>query len=334
MVTMKKIAELCCVSRGTVDRALNGRGRVNAETAAMIKKMAEQLGYEPNPAGKALAARKNHPVIGVLLPSEGNAFFDDVIHGMDRAAAAYAIYGLTVRYYPMKGYNVDKQLHLMEQMKGKVNALIISPIDDARIAQAIDDFVDAGIFVVTVVNDIKSSKRHCYVGSDYFNGGETACALLHALLGVGIVMGSRQVLGHRERLEGFEHRMKSLSGFSIADVIENGDDEICSYERTKNLLDDHPDISAMFLLAAGVYGACRAIMQLPEGKRPVTIAFDSVPSTVEMMRQGIVKAILYQHPVRQGRMAINLAFEYLVNGRMPDKKNYIMKNEIRLLENL
>ena len=43
MVTMKKIAELCGVSRGTVDRALNGRGRVNAETAAMIKKMAEQL---------------------------------------------------------------------------------------------------------------------------------------------------------------------------------------------------------------------------------------------------------------------------------------------------
>ena len=27
MVTMKKIAELCGVSRGTVDRALNGRGR-------------------------------------------------------------------------------------------------------------------------------------------------------------------------------------------------------------------------------------------------------------------------------------------------------------------
>ena len=169
MVTMKKIAELCGVSRGTVDRALNGRGRVNAETAAMIKKMAEQLGYEPNPAGKALAARKNHPVIGVLLPSEGNAFFNDVIHGMDRAASSYAIYGLTVRYYPMKGYDVDKQLHLMEQMKGKVNALIISPIDDARIAKAIDEFVDAGIFVVTVVNDIKSSKRHCYVGSDYFN---------------------------------------------------------------------------------------------------------------------------------------------------------------------
>ena len=36
MVTMKKIAEICGVSRGTVDRALNGRGRVNAETAQNI----------------------------------------------------------------------------------------------------------------------------------------------------------------------------------------------------------------------------------------------------------------------------------------------------------
>ena len=54
MVTMKKIAELCGVSRGTVDRALNGRGRVNMETAENIREVARQLGYEPNPAGTAV----------------------------------------------------------------------------------------------------------------------------------------------------------------------------------------------------------------------------------------------------------------------------------------
>ena len=91
MVTMKQIAELCGVSRGTVDRALNGRGRVNAETAENIRKMAKQLGYEPNPAGKALAARKHRPVIGIILSSEGNAFFDRVIEGIKAAAEEYKI---------------------------------------------------------------------------------------------------------------------------------------------------------------------------------------------------------------------------------------------------
>ena len=36
MVTIKKIAELCGVSRGTVDRVLNGRGRVKPETAENV----------------------------------------------------------------------------------------------------------------------------------------------------------------------------------------------------------------------------------------------------------------------------------------------------------
>ena len=78
MVTIKKIADLCGVSRGTVDRVINDRGNVKPETKELVLNMARQLGYKPNPAGKALSARKKHPVVGVLLSSEGNPFFDEV----------------------------------------------------------------------------------------------------------------------------------------------------------------------------------------------------------------------------------------------------------------
>ena len=67
MVTIKQIAELCGVSRGTVDRVLNGRGKVKPEKAALVRAMAEKLNYRPNPAGKALSARKKQPVVGVLI---------------------------------------------------------------------------------------------------------------------------------------------------------------------------------------------------------------------------------------------------------------------------
>ena len=72
---MKQIAEACQVSRGTVDRVLNNRGRVREEIAAKIRKKAEELGYRPNTAGKALAARKKNYVVGVILTSEGVEFF-------------------------------------------------------------------------------------------------------------------------------------------------------------------------------------------------------------------------------------------------------------------
>ncbi|MBR1397618.1 MAG: LacI family DNA-binding transcriptional regulator, partial [Selenomonadaceae bacterium] len=315
-----------------------GRGRVSSTTAAAILSMAEQLGYEPNPAGKALAARKHRPVIGVILSSEGNAFFDEVIRGIKEAYEEYQIYGLEVKYKTMKGYDENKQIELLEQFRGNVNALAINPINSPQIAKILNEFVEAGIFVVTVNNDIANCNRQCFVGSDYFNGGETACALFEAILGkkakIGVVLGSLQIMGHRSRLEGFQHRMKKLPEFEILDVVENDDDEITSYNVTKQLLEKYPQITALFLVAGGVYGASRAVLDLPEENRPKVIAFDAVPSTVEMMKKGVILAILYQHPYRQGHRSIDLAFEYLVNGRAPAKAEYVFKNEIRLLENL
>ena len=50
-----------------------------------VMNMVKQLGYKPNPAGKALAARRHRPIVGVILNSEGNAFFDEIIRGIETA---------------------------------------------------------------------------------------------------------------------------------------------------------------------------------------------------------------------------------------------------------
>ena len=54
-VTSQQIADLAGVSRGTVDRALHNRGRVNPEVAARVLKIAEDLGSRPTACGQALA---------------------------------------------------------------------------------------------------------------------------------------------------------------------------------------------------------------------------------------------------------------------------------------
>lgn len=105
MVTIKQIADLCGVSRGTVDRVINERGNVKPETKEHVLSMAKKLGYKPNPAGKALSARKKNPVVGVVISSEGNPFFDDVIRGIKLAAEKYEIYGLKVIWKNMRGHD-------------------------------------------------------------------------------------------------------------------------------------------------------------------------------------------------------------------------------------
>ena len=338
MVTIKQIADLCGVSRGTVDRVVNNRGNVKPQTQELVLNMAKKLGYKPNPAGKALSARKHNPVVGILLNSEGNPFFDEVIRGIKIAAKKYEIYGLKIIWQNMKGYNAEVQCKIIEELKTKVNALIITPIDDPMIVDKINELVKSDIFVITLNNDIERSNRHCYVGSDYVNGGETAGALLQMIKSeksyIGVIMGSSKALGHKQRLAGFKHRLRKNENFKIIDIKENDDDDICSYDETKEMLKNHPEINVLFIVAAGVYGACRAVLALNKQEDLTIIAFDTVASTVEMMKKNVIEAVIYQHPYRQGQRAMQLAFDYLVNGIAPDKTKHIMKNEIKILENL
>ena len=79
MVTIKEIARLAEVSRGTVDRVLNNREGVSEETAERVRRIADELGYKPNKVGMALAAQKNKFIIGIIVFSRKNPFFDQVI---------------------------------------------------------------------------------------------------------------------------------------------------------------------------------------------------------------------------------------------------------------
>ena len=50
-VTIRQIAEAAGVSRGTVDRALNNRGRIRPEVAERVRQIAEAAGQD-GPGGK------------------------------------------------------------------------------------------------------------------------------------------------------------------------------------------------------------------------------------------------------------------------------------------
>ena len=77
-VTVKQIAELANVSRGTVDRVLNNRSGVSEATRQKVLKIAKELHYEPNFLAKALVSKKESLKIGVILTPDYNPFIHDI----------------------------------------------------------------------------------------------------------------------------------------------------------------------------------------------------------------------------------------------------------------
>ena len=72
MPTIKEIAALAGVSRGTVDRVLNKRGGVHPDTKARILEIAKALDYRPNKAGIVLSAQRKNLKLGVVMFGTNN----------------------------------------------------------------------------------------------------------------------------------------------------------------------------------------------------------------------------------------------------------------------
>ncbi|MCL2587808.1 MAG: LacI family transcriptional regulator, partial [Oscillospiraceae bacterium] len=132
MTTIKDIAKLSGVSRGTVDRVLNNRGAVKPETAERVRSIADSLNYSPNLVGKTLAVRKKHLRFGYILFSSNrsNPFFDDVIRGIESRARELLEYGVTVEIRYTKLDSPEAQIALIDELVAQgIDGLAITPIN-------------------------------------------------------------------------------------------------------------------------------------------------------------------------------------------------------------
>lgn len=315
MTTIKEIARLSGVSRGTVDRVLNNRDGVSEETAERVRTIAKQLGYKPNKAGVALAAQKNKYLIGIIVFSRKNPFFDKVIEGFLERAEELAFFGCEVTVKRV-AYHPEAQMSAIEACLDEgVQGIIITPYNDTKVCNKLNEIIDKGIPVITVNSDAENVKRIAYVGSDYYNSGAAAGALMqlmtHGKVNVGVILGDRNILCHSKREAGFTERLCEDGRFNIVSVKENYDDDLKSYDIVSDMLKTHPEINGLYFTAAGVYGGCKAIQESGIGRDIRVITHDDVPTTIDMLDKGIITATICQDPMWQGARSLELMFNYL-----------------------
>lgn len=273
-----------------------------------------------------------------MLLGVGNPFFDDVLAGVREKAEELAGYNCSVLIKQTE-YSLQQQLDAIDALLSEgINGLAISPYNDSAVREKIDGLDRAGIPVVTLNTDIENARRIAYVGSNFYKSGETAGALIRLMtkgeVHVGIISGSQNILCHTERISGFAHIIASHPNIHIVDTITNNDDDHVSFELTKKLLSDHPEINAVYFTAGGVYGGCKAIEDSVRKNDTVVITNDLVPTTRQYMEKGLIAATICQQPFQQGSLPLAILFAYLATGEMPASENIYVDVDIRIRENL
>ncbi len=335
-MTAQEIAQKAGVFRGTVDRALHGRGGVNPETAERIRRIAREAGYTPSRAGRALVSREPVP-IGVILSSRGNPFFDDVRQGMLDAREDYADFPVELRFRALRGYRETEQLTALRTLTdGDVRGVALTPVNSPAVAEAIGRLAARDVPVVTVNTDVEGSARRLYVGCDDDAAGRTAGKLMGLLTGGAghalVVVGSRAVLGHMKRLRGFSEAAGLEYPRLTVATVENGDDDDESFRAVKEALAAHPDIDCVYFAAAGAVGGVKACRGRVAPDR--IILSDDIAAHRELILQGSAAAAICQQPRQQGYRAMKALLREVLIGQRPETDTLFTRSEIKLRYNL
>ena len=250
-----------------------------------------------------------------VAKSTNTAFWLSAFAGANAAKTEYNM-GLTI-VGPETEEEYDTQNDYIAQAVAQgADAIVFSAISYSENAAAIDAAADAGVKIVVIDSDVDSRKVSARIGTDNLQAGRmTAAAVLdsdQSSLCVGIVnfdlgsrngqereMGLREVLAADPRVSG----MYTVNVPASASAAQTG---------VEILMAEHPEINVLVGLNEPLaVGVAQAADSMGLAGRVRVVGFDTNVQCVDLMRQGVVSALVAQNPYAMGYLGVETAWKLL-----------------------
>lgn len=328
-VTIKEIASLANVSRGTVDKVLNNRPGVKESTKKKILKIAEELNYQPNIIGKALVRSKDPIRIGIILTPDYNPYIQELLHGIQTAQKEFAPFGLEVIAKLMTTLEPQEQLTIIDELvNSSVQGMAIFPTNAPQVIDRVNQLIQGQMAVITFNSKVDGIRHLAFIGQNHYKGGRTAASLLGKIVPspvrAGVIISSSNLSCHHDRLSGFQDKLsEAYTDALILDVQENQDRKEDAFRITLEYCNRYPDLNAIYLTSGGIAGVCSALDVAEKRGIIKVICHDLPPETLNLLNSGQIDFALGQNPEQQGYQLVKVLFEYLI-------KNITPNNEIEI----
>jgi DNA-binding LacI/PurR family transcriptional regulator len=320
-MTIKDIAEIARVSKGTVSRVLNGGPGVGEETRRRVLKLIETLDFHPNAAARGLAGKRTN-TLGFVIPHTGrytmtSTFWPVLLSSISEQALARGIKVLlsTPRSEEdvdsafrsiLRGHRIDGAIIGAEQFGQKQLAeLFLKNLPFVMIGKS--------PYISSCSVDVDNERGACIAAEHLADLGHRTIAMLAGL----------ETLPYmQDRIRGFRKTMLDR-GLDPSHVYS------CSYRtedvvsRVKAILSAAPAVTAL-LVAAGdfVIGAMKACVETDR----------SIPGDISMVcfddhpffPQFIPPLTAVRQPIEDmGKEAVEMLV-VLMEGGTPEKKAVVL----------
>ena len=325
-VTIQQIADKAGVSRGTVDRALNHRGRIAPEVAERIQGIADQMGYVTKTKRKD-KEKEIIAKIGVVTQLAHASFMLEINRGIREAREELKERGIQVLVKEVASVDAKEQLCAIEELiQEKIQGLAVMPVESEKIRMCLNQLIeDMKIPVVTFNSDIVVIKRSCFVGMDNKKSGRAAAGLLGTLTrGKGkilIITGYFSNPVNNFRVDGFVEELKeSYPELEIAGVQASFDETKEVQRIIENGMMAVSGISGILVVSGGQAGVAEAFSTLKLDRRPYVVIYDHTPKNEKALRENTVDFLIDQNGYVQGYRPLNILADMILKGKLPEEE--------------
>ena len=258
-VTLADVAAAAGVSVSAVSMALADHPRIGSSTKRQVQTLAEQLGYVSNSAARSLRSQRSG-TIALIVPNTGqhvfgHPYFMQLLVGLSEVLNARGA-SLLVSTNPDERHGVVAYERVLQSKAGDGAIVASAAVDDVNVLR----LVDSGLPVV-LVGHYPAIADAVSVAVTDVEGARTVTQHLrdaHGLTEIAHISGPLNHQTSIDRLAGFRAAMGADADH--APVVAGDFDEESGRRATRELLESHPHLQAIF--AANDEMAYGALLEL------------------------------------------------------------------------
>lgn len=296
--TIAEIARQAGVGTATVDRVLNQRPGVNAETVQRVMQVVAELGRPQTPGRPPRGGQTFR--FAFVLPAETSPFLEMVDRQIAQSAGDFRHQHITEVTYRLDASDPGTFARALAEL-GDVEGMALLAPDLPAVKLAINELVRAGVHVVTLFSDVAGSMRETHVGADNRAAGRTAGLLLGRM-----AHGARDTLllaspatrlsAEIERRIGFaqviEERFPALRVVRTPDLPAGDAEAARAMQRYLKKLPDVHRVAGVYNVGAASGGLVRALAG--QGLTVASVVHDLTDENRQRLADDTLSYVLHQ----------------------------------------
>jgi len=317
--TIKDIAQLAGVSKGTVDRVLHKRGKVSEIALKKVNEILQEIDYKPNPIAKNLKNNKIYRLCVLLPDALLDSYWEpcnDAIHEVENE---FQNFGIKIEKFVFDPVNTNSfSKNALSVINTAPDAILMVPLFQKEAKQIVEYCNEKDIKISIFNNLIDTNYITNFIGQDLFQSGRVAAKLLDILIKkghIGIIHideDYHNATHLQEKEKGFKSYISSLKNdnYKITTVNLDFKNSVSFKNSLLQILEQYPDINGFFVTISKAYVVADALKEKIDDI--AIVGYDLVKKNIAFLKQGQIDFLINQNPKQQVYMGLTYLAEYFL----------------------